>query len=359
MTGNTFGKMFQIMTFGESHGKAVGVVIDGVKAGLPISESEIQKELDRRKPGQSRITSPRKEEDKIEILSGIFNGKTTGAPICMLVWNKAMDSSKYEKIKDLFRPGHADYTYLKKFGIRDYRGSGRASGRETLGRVAAGAIAKKLLAKKGMKVIAYTKQVDGIKAKKFDENEIERNPLRCPDKTAAGKMEKAILKVRSQGNSLGGIVEIIARNVPTGLGEPVFGKLDAELAKALMSIGAVKGVEIGAGFSVAEMKGSECNDEMFSSKGKISFKSNDAGGILGGISTGQDIVARIAVKPTASIALKQKTVDTAGKNRTIKVEGKHDPCICPRIVPVAESMVALVLADALMMQEARQRNNKI
>ncbi len=355
MSGNVFGKEFQIMTFGESHGKAVGVVIDGIKPGLPISENEIQRELDRRKPGQSAVTTARMEEDKIEILSGIFNGRTTGAPICMLVFNKGMDSSKYEKIKDLFRPGQADYTYLKKFGIRDYRGGGRSSGRETVARVAAGAIAKKILAKKGIKVIAYSKEIAGIKAKRFDEKEIERNAVRCSDKAAAQRMEKAILAAKAKGNSVGGIVEIIASGVPAGLGEPVFGKLDAEIAKALMGIGAVKGVEFGAGFSAARMTGKQCNDEMYASKGKILFKSNNAGGILGGISTGQDIIARIAVKPTSSIALPQKTVDTKGRNATIKVEGMHDPCICPRIVPVAEAMVALVLADALTLQEARKK----
>ncbi len=355
MTGNVFGKSFQIMTFGESHGKAVGVVIDGVKPGLPISEKEIQRELDRRKPGQSRVTTSRKEEDKIQILSGIFRGKTTGTPICMIVWNKDADPSKYEKIKDLFRPGHADFTYLKKYGIRDYRGGGRSSGRETVSRVAAGAIAKKILSKKGIKVTAYCKEIAGIEAKHFDAKQIEKNPVRCPDKTAAKKMEAAILKARSKGNSLGGIVEILATGVPPGLGEPVFSKLDAELAKALMSIGSVKGVEFGSGFKAAKMTGKQHNDEMFMSKGQVKFKTNNAGGILGGISTGQDIVARIAVKPTASISMPQKTVDTKGKNRTIKAEGRHDPCICPSVVPVAEAMVAIVLADAMAVQKGRKR----
>tara|TARA_Y100000310_G_scaffold345136_1_gene462102 strand:- start:807 stop:1895 length:1089 start_codon:yes stop_codon:yes gene_type:complete len=354
MTGNVFGKNFQIMTFGESHGKAVGVVIDGVKSGLKISESDIQKELDRRKPGQSKVSTARKEDDRIEILSGLFEGKTTGTPICLLVWNKGARSKDYSAIKDLFRPGQADYTYHKKYGIRDYRGGGRASGRETVGRVAAGALAKKILAKKKIKVIAYTIQVGKVFAEKFSEKEIEKNPVRCPDKQAAEKMEKAILKARAGGDSIGGVVEIVAKNVPVGLGEPAFGKLDAELSKALMSIGAVKGVEFGAGFAVADLKGSENNDEMYSSKGKIRFRGNNAGGILGGISTGQDIVARIAIKPTSSIALEQKTVDTKGKNRKIRTFGRHDPCICPRIVPVAESMVALVLADAIMVQEARK-----
>ena len=355
MSGNVFGESFRIMTFGESHGRAVGVVMDGVRAGLEISEEDIQRELDRRKPGQSAVTTQRKEEDKVEILSGIFEGKTTGAPIAMLVWNKGMDSGKYERIKGLFRPGQADFAYLKKFGFRDYRGGGRASGRETVGRVAAGAVAKKILAKKGISVIGYSVEVCGIKAKKFDEHEIERNSVRCADKQAAAKMEKAILSEKANGNSVGGIVEIVARGVPAGLGEPVFAKLDAEIAKALMGIGAVKGVEIGAGFAAARMRGSECNDPMRSEKGKIVFRSNNAGGILGGISTGQEIVARIAVKPTPSISLPQETIDVGGNNSEIRIEGMHDPCICPRIVPVAEAMVALVLADALAAQEARKK----
>jgi len=350
MAGNVFGKSFQIMSFGESHGKAVGVVIDGVRPGLKISKAEIQQELDKRRPGQSKVTTPRKEADKVEILSGIFEGKTTGTPICLLVRNEGMDSSKYEEIKDLFRPGQADYTYLKKYGIRDYRGGGRASARETVGRAAAGAIAKKLLAEKGIEVIAHTLQVGNVKAEKFDGKAIGENSVKCADPEAAKRMEKEILEAKAKGNSVGGIVEIIATGVQAGLGEPVFGKLDAELAKALVSIGAVKGVEFGAGFKVAEMTGKENNDEMDSG----GFKSNNAGGILGGISSGQDIVARIAVKPTPSISQKQQTVDVKGKDREISIRGMHDPCICPRIVPVAEAMVALVLADALILQKARQ-----
>jgi chorismate synthase len=357
MSGNVFGKDFQIMTFGESHGEAIGVVIDGVKPGLKISEKEIQKELDRRRPGQSKVSTSRKESDKIHILSGIFKGKTTGTPICMIVRNKGAISSDYDLIKDMFRPGQADFTYLKKYGIRDYRGGGRASGRETAGRVAAGAIAKKILSKKRVKIQAYTIQVGNEFAKSFDEKEIERNSVRCPDAAAAKRMEKIILAAKANGDSVGGVVEIVARNVPIGLGEPVFGKLDAELAKALVSIGAVKGVEFGAGFAVAELKGSECNDEMRSKAGKVKFKSNNAGGILGGISTGQDIVIRVAVKPTASISVEQDTVDLKGKNKKIKTNGRHDPCICPRIVPVTEAMVALVLADALAVQQARKKKN--
>jgi len=357
MPGNVFGKAFQIVSFGESHGRAVGVVIDGVRPGMSFSEREIQRELDRRRPGKSKVESQRREEDKLEVLSGVFQGKTTGTPICLLVWNKDIESTSYEKIRGLFRPGQADYPFWKKFGIRDYRGGGRASGRETVARVAAGAIAKKLLAEKGIKVIGYTIQAGKVRAKSFEEKQIEKNPVRCPDKSAAKKMGQAILKAKAEGNSVGGIVEIVAKNVPAGLGEPVFGKLDAEIARALMGIGSVKGVEFGSGFRAAEMTGKENNDEMYSAKGKAGFRSNNAGGILGGISTGQDIVARIAVKPTPSISLEQGTIDISGKKRKIKAEGRHDPCICPRIVPVAEAMMALVIADALIVQKARLKRH--
>jgi len=347
MTGNEFGKNFRVISFGESHGKGIGVVIDGVKAGMKISEREIQKELDRRRPGQSKITTQRKESDSVEIISGIFEGKTLGTPICLLVRNKDYRSEDYTAIKKLFRPGHAGFTYFKKFGRRDYRGGGRASGRETIGRVAAGALAKKLLAKKKIKIIGYVKEIEGIEAKKIDYRQIEKNPVRCPDKIVAKKMEKAILKAVKKGDSVGGIVEVVVKGLPAGVGEPVFGKLDAELAKALMSIGAVKGIEIGAGFCVAKMRGSQCNDEIRAVKGKPKFLSNNAGGILGGISNGEDITLRICVKPTPSISKKQKTITEDLKNITIETYGRHDPCICPRVVPVAEAMVALVLQDFL------------
>jgi chorismate synthase len=354
MAGNKFGKNIEIMTFGESHGKAVVVVIDGIKPNIAITEKDIQKELDKRKPGQSRITTQRKETDKIEILSGIFKGKTTGTPICLVIWNKDQDSSRYEELKDIFRPGHADFTFYKKFGIRDYRGGGRSSGRETAARVASGAIAKKLLAKKQIKITAYVRQVGNIQAKDIDLEEIEKNPVRCPDKKTAKKMEKLILDTKKADDSVGGIIEVIAENVPAGLGEPVFDKLDADIAKALMSIGAVKGIEIGAGFKAAEMKGSESNDE-FTKKGKkIITKTNNSGGILGGISNGMPIIARIAVKPTPSISKGQNTVDKKGKKTKIKIEGRHDPCICPRIVPVVESMFALVILDHI----ERHKSNK-
>jgi chorismate synthase len=341
MSGNSFGKKFRIMTWGESRGKAVGVVIDGCPSGLELTEKDIQKELDRRKPGQSDVTTQRKETDKVEILSGVFEGKTLGTPIALMVKNETTDTKGYENLKNVFRPGHADYTYYKKYGIYDYRGGGRASARETLGRVAAGGIAKKILNKKGIKIIAYTKQIGNIKAKQIDFDEIEKNHIRCPDKEAAKRMEEKILEIKGLQDSVGGIVEVIVKNVPPGLGNPVFDKLDADLAKALMSIGGVKGVEIGAGFKVAEMLGSENNDQIT----KKGFRTNNAGGILGGISTGQDIVIRIAVKPTPSIGKEQKTINFEGDNRKIKIKGDHDPCICPRIVPVAEAMISLVIAD--------------
>jgi chorismate synthase len=353
MTGNELGRYFRIITFGESHGKGVGVVVDGVRAGLRISENDIQKELDRRRPGQSRITTQRKEKDTVEIISGVFEGKTLGTPICLLVRNKEFRTSDYAAIKGLFRPGHAGYTYFMKFGRRDYRGGGRASGRETIGRVASAAIAKKILRKKGIKVTGYVKEAGGIRAQKLDFRQIEKNPVRCPDKAAAARIVKAIEKAKEKGSSIGGIVEIVATGVPAGLGEPVFSKLDAELAKALMGIGAVKGVEVGAGFSAARMEGAECNDEMRTVKGKVKFLSNNAGGILGGISTGSDIIMRIVVKPTASVQKTQRTVDERMKNRLIKTKGRHDPCICPRIVPVAEAMVALVLADFLSLPKGK------
>ena len=336
-----------MITFGESHGRALGVVMDNVKPGLKIDMKGLQHEMNRRRPGQSKVVTPRNEGDQIEFLSGIFEGKTTGAPICMVVYNKDQDSSKYEKLRNVFRPGHADYTYLKKYGIRDHRGGGRSSGRETLARVAAGAIAKQMLAQKGVKVFAFTREVCGIEAKKIDFKEIENNIMRCPDKTAAKKMVHAIMKLREQGDSAGGIVEVIATGVPAGLGDPVFDKLEADLAKAIISIGATKGVEVGRGFEAARMTGSQHNDALKKKK----FVEMFTGGISGGISSGADIVMRVAVKPTSSITKKQHTEDVKGKQTTIQVFGRHDPCICPRVVPVVESMVALVLWDKLCYQK--------
>ncbi|MHC1636435.1 MAG: chorismate synthase [Candidatus Methanospirareceae archaeon] len=353
MSGNSFGSLFRVTTWGESHGKAIGVVVDGCPAGIELSEEDIQKELERRRPGVSEVTTRRAEEDRVIILSGIFEGKTLGTPISMLVYNKDVDSSPYEEIKDIARPGHADFTYEVKYGIRDYRGGGRASGRETVARVAAGAIAKKILAKHGIEIIGHVVEIGGIRAKKMGIEEIrgnvERNAVRCADLEAAKRMEERIKEVMKEGDSVGGIVEIIALNVPAGLGEPVFDKLDAELAKALMSIGAVKGVEIGVGFEAARMRGSEMNDAFFIENGKIKMRTNNAGGILGGISTGAPIICRIAVKPTSSIAKVQKSVDMRRMEEVeFSLKGRHDPCICPRIVPVAEAMVALVIVDFLM-----------
>jgi len=349
------------MTFGESHGRAIGAVIDGVRPGIPIDLEFIQKELSRRRPGQSAVTTSRSETDQVEILSGIFEGKSTGTPICMVIWNKDQQPKAYEKIKDMFRPGHAGYTYMAKFGVSDYRGGGRSSGRETAARVAAGAVAKQLLAKRGVEVIAYTLEVAGVRARTINYAEIEKNPLRCPDPIAAKKMEKKVLRARKEGDSVGGIVEVIVKNPPVGLGEPVFDKLEADLSKALMSIGAIKGIEIGNGFAAARLKGSQNNDPMYfdEKSRRVRTRTNNAGGIAGGISNGEDIVLRIAVKPPSSIKKEQETVTVSGQKAKISVEGRHDPCICPRVVPVAESMVALTLLDHLTRQRLLRRKKAI
>ncbi len=348
MSGSSFGKLFKITTFGESHGKGIGVIIDGVTPGIEISEADIQYQLDRRKPGQSSITTGRKESDKIHILSGIFEGKTTGTPVGLILYNEDQISSDYNSIKNLFRPGHADFTYLQKYGVRDHRGSGRASGRETSARVAAGAVAMKILESKGVSITAYTIKAAGISCVGRDLGAIEKNNMRACDSNAALEMEKRVIALADKGDSTGGIVECIATGVAPGLGEPVFDKIDAELAKAMVSLGAVKAIEFGSGFKCADMRGSEHNDEM----DKNGFKSNNAGGILGGITTGEDIVFRIAVKPTSSINMEQATVDIEGKEQSIKTEGRHDPCICPRIVPVVEAMTALVLIDMYKRERA-------
>ncbi|CAH1203796.1 Chorismate synthase [Paenibacillus allorhizoplanae] len=348
MAGNTFGEIFKITTFGESHGTAVGVIVDGVTPGIEIDEAYIQKQMDRRKPGQSSVTSPRKEYDIIHILSGVFEGKTTGTPLFVNLYNQDMKPEAYNDIQNSFRPGHADFTYLQKYGIRDHRGSGRASGRETAGRVAGGAIARKLLEHRGVQVLAYTLEIGGIRCQTFDEDAIERNAVRACDPIAGAKMIEKIEQLASIGDSCGGIVECRIRGVMPGLGEPVFDKLDAELAKAMLSIGAVKGIEFGAGFSAASMLGSEHNDEMDSD----GFLSNHSGGILGGISTGQEIIFRISVKPTSSISVAQKTLNVNGEEQEIRTIGRHDPCICPRIVPVVEAMACLVLEDLYKRQAA-------
>jgi chorismate synthase len=324
---NTFGRNFRCTSFGESHGSALGVVIDGCPPGIPLEAGDLQPMMDRRRPGMNPLSSPRAEPDAVELLSGVFLGLTTGAPICVLVKNKDAQPGDYDRLKDVFRPGHADYTYQMKYGIRDHRGGGRSSGRETAARVAAGAVAMKILGLRGITVEGRVEEIHG--------------------KTIPCDWEEEIRNAAAEQDSVGGIVEVIARGCPAGLGDPVFGKLDAAIAHALMGIGAVKGVEIGNGFCAARLKGSEQNDQM----GEEGFLSNHAGGILGGISNGNEIVARIAVKPTPSIARSQQTVDTEGNVVSVSVQGRHDPCIVPRIVPVAEAMLALVLVDALLEQE--------
>ncbi len=345
--------MFRITTWGESHGRAVGVVVDGVPAGLPFSEADIQKELDRRRPGQSVLSTPRKEQDKVEILSGIFEGMSTGTPISMLVWNADARSSAYEAIKNTPRPGHADFSYMARYGIRDYRGGGRSSARETIGRVAGGALAKLLLARFGIRVAGHVLELGGVRAKALSFEEIvenvEKTPVRCADLEAAEKMLETAEAAKEEHDSIGGIVELVARGVPAGLGEPVFDRLDADIAKALMSIPAVKGFELGAGFEAARLRGSEMNDPFCMQEGRVSCRSNNAGGVLGGISTGLDIVCRTAVKPTPSIGKPQQTVDLkTGEDSEIVIKGRHDPTIPPRMVPVGEAMLALVLADHML-----------
>ncbi|MEK7347356.1 MAG: chorismate synthase [Candidatus Eisenbacteria bacterium] len=345
---SVFGKLLTLTTFGESHGPAVGVVVDGCPPGLTLDVAMVQRDLDRRRPGQSPVTSQRREPDTVEIVSGLFEGVTTGASIAMIVRSVDARSADYANVKDLFRPGHADHTYLAKYGVRDYRGSGRSSGRETVARVAAGAVARALLSRAGVTVRAGTVQVGGTVANARDWDVAESNAVRCPDAAAAAEMERAIADARDRGDSLGGVVEIVATGVPAGWGDPVFDKLDATLAHGQMSIGAVKGFEIGDGFGAARLRGSEMNDRMTPQ----GFETNHAGGILGGISTGQPIVARIAVKPPSSIAVPQKTVDREGTSRDFAITGRHDPCLCPRVVPVAEAMTCLVLADHWLRQRA-------
>ena len=353
MAGSTFGTVFKVTTWGESHGTALGAVIDGCPPGIDLTPDIIQKELERRRPGKGGATSPRNEPDMVQILSGIFQPadcpvpKTTGTPISLAIFNKDAHSKSYSHLQDVFRPGHGDLTYQKKYGIRDHRGGGRASARETAARVAAGAVAKQLLDQHGISVQAYTVALGGIKAEQRHLGEIEQNRLFCPDNAAAEQMEERIKEVRDQGDTLGGIVEIRAC-CKVGLGEPVFDKLDGELARALMSIGAVKGVEIGAGFQAAEMRGSENNDPITPE----GFVSNNAGGILAGVSNGEDIIVRVAVKPIPSIHKEQQTVNTANEPVDIKVGGRHDISAIPRIIPVCEAMVRLTLADHLLRQQA-------
>lgn len=344
---NTYGDIIHITTFGESHGPAIGAVLDGVRPGLPFDIEEIQVQLNRRRPGQSDVTTPRSEKDRVEVFSGVFEGKTTGAPIAMMIFNKDQDSSKYEGIRDLFRPGHADFTYYKKYGIRDHRGGGRSSGRETAGRVMGGAWALGILKGRGVTIRAHAVEIAGIKAEKCDYDQIEQNPVRCADPQAAKKMEQAILAAKDDNDSVGGIIQLEISGLPAGLGDPVFEKLDARLVRAIMTLGAVKGIEIGDGFALSRMHGSESNDQM----GDGGFLSNHAGGISGGISTGQDVILKIGVKPTASIAKEQQTMDIWMRDQKIETHGRHDPCIIPRVIPVIEAMAALAILDAWEVQE--------
>ena len=358
MSFNTFGKIFRFTTWGESHGPAIGCIVDGCPPNIPISEKEIQKDMDKRRPGQSKFTTQRKESDKVSILSGVFQGKTTGTPISMIIYNEDKRSRDYESIKDKFRPGHADFTYFKKYGIRDYRGGGRQSARETASRVAAGAIAKivlkKIIGKKFSIVGAVTQLgIMGCNSLKWNDKEIRRNPFFCPDKSSVKLWEKYLLGIRKSGSSCGAVIELRARGIPVGLGSPIYSKLDADIASALMSINAVKGVSIGAGMGSAYLTGEENSDEIRGGAGKISFKSNKAGGILGGISSGQEIIASFAVKPTSSILNKRETINKKGKNTKISVKGRHDPCVGIRAVPIGEAMLACVILDQYMMNKAQ------
>ena len=352
MSANTFGQLFKVTTFGESHGAAIGCVIDGVPPKLSLSEADIQLDLDRRRPGQSKITTQRQEADRVEILSGVFEGETTGTPLAMLIRNEDQRSKDYSNIKDIFRPGHADFTYQMKYGIRDYRGGGRSSGRETACRVAAGAVAKKILAREHIQIIGYTLAVADIFAKTFDYNVIEKNLVRAPDLKAAELMIKKIEEARLDCDSVGGIIEAVVKGCPPGLGDPVFDKLNARLAHALLSIGTVRGIEFGDGFAATKLRGSENNDAFTKKGGVIHTTTNHAGGILGGISNGEDILLRVAVKPPSSIAKNQATVDISGEDTTVQVKGRHDPCICPRVVPVVEAMIAITLADCVLLQKS-------
>ena len=358
MSFNTFGKMFRFTTWGESHGPAIGCVVDGCPPNIALSQKDIQIDMNRRRPGKSKFTSQRKESDKVEILSGVFQGKTTGTPISMIIYNQDARSRDYETIKDKFRPGHADYTYFKKYGIRDYRGGGRQSARETASRVAAGAIAKKVLQNKigkKFKVIGAVTQLGllGCNVKNWKDKEIQKNPFFCPDKSVIKLWEKYLLGVRKSGSSCGAIIEIRASGIPIGLGAPIYSKLDADIAAALMSINAVKGVNIGSGMYSALLSGLENSDEIRQKGKKTLFKSNNAGGILGGISSGQDIIASFAVKPTSSILLSRKTINKKGKNTEISVKGRHDPCVGIRAVPIGEAMMNCVLLDHYLMNKAQ------
>ena len=351
MSGNTIGVLFRVTTWGESHGPAVGAVIDGCPPRIDLSAAEIQEELDRRRPGGLPSASPRREADRVEILSGLFEGRTTGTPISLLIGNSDAEGAAYENLRELFRPGHGDFSYQAKYGIRDHRGGGRASGRETASRVAAGAIARKIIAEAGITVSAWTRELGGIVARPLSLAAAEKSLLRCPDPEAEQRMVQKLEEARTAGDTLGGIVEIVVRGCPPGLGEPVFSKIDADLAGALMGIGTVKGVEIGAGFAASGMTGAACNDPI----GPEGFRTNNAGGILAGITNGSEIVIRAACKPIPSIAWPQETVDILGNPAVVTIGGRHDVSVIPRIIPVCEAMVCIVLADHLLRQRAIDR----
>ncbi len=358
MSFNTFGKVFRFTTWGESHGPAIGCIIDGCPPLIALKEQDIQKELDKRRPGQSKYTTQRKEKDRVHILSGIFEGKTTGTPISLIIYNEDIRSKDYNDIKNKFRPGHADFTYFKKYGIRDYRGGGRSSARETAARVAAGAIAKKVLTNKlgnKFKIVGAVTQLGilGCDTKKWNDKIIYKNPFFCPDKSTISLWEKYLLSVRKAGSSCGAVIEIRANGIPPGLGAPIYSKLDADIASAMMSINAVKGVNIGSGMNSARLSGEENSDEISQNKNKLRFKSNNAGGILGGISSGQQIIVSFAVKPTSSILKSRKTINKFGKNTTISVKGRHDPCVGIRAVPVGEAMMSCVLLDHYLLNKAQ------
>lgn len=355
---NTFGNLFRLTSFGESHGMGIGGVIDGCPAGMELDMDFIQHELDRRRPGQSAITTPRKESDKVHFLSGLYEGVTTGTPIGFIIWNDNQHSSDYDNMKDVFRPSHADYTYQVKYGIRDHRGGGRSSARETIARCVAGAIAKQILAREGITVQAYTSQVGNIQLEggynEYDLEVAETNPVRCPDVRKAAEMERLIAEVKSQGDTVGGIITCVVKGGPVGLGEPVFGKLHAALGAAMLSINAVKGFEYGDGFAGAFYRGSERNDSFYGENGRIHTRTNHSGGIQGGISNGEDIYFRVAFKPVATLLKEQDTVTVAGEDTVLKARGRHDPCVLPRAVPIVEAMAAMVLLDYRLLQKTHR-----
>lgn len=356
MYNNTFGNIFRLTSFGESHGKAIGGVIDGFPAGITIDMEFIQKELNRRRPGQSAITTARKEADEVEFLSGIYEGVSTGCPIGFAVWNTNQHSNDYDNMKDVYRPSHADYTYTQKYGIRDHRGGGRSSARETIARVVAGALAKLALRQLGISITAFTSQVGPFKLDKdytaYDLTSIENNPVRCPDQDLARQMADYIFRIKGEGDTIGGVISCVIKGCPVGLGQPIFGKLHAALGNAMLSINAVKGFEYGQGFSNMELKGSQQNDIFYNNNGEIGFRSNRSGGIQGGISNGQDIYFRVAFKPVATVLMEQPTVNIQGNETILKARGRHDPCVLPRAVPIVEAMAAMTLLDYYLLDKA-------